>query len=187
MKLRKMGKVCVCVRGVTSFLAAAMLSLSANALEVYQISGDVTGGVDLLGMSETYRTDSIQWGTANAILSGTVTHAPATVESPFVIIGSNSGKFRHDTGLDTIPLRISMENASAKITHEMQANVGGVYTNAPGFGHLDIVRGKFAVSVYRQWGDAGGSRVFSLTNGCALSAWNAHIGNGSCSGVLELD
>ena len=141
-----------------------------SSLPIYAVSAAISTGVDLLSMSDQYRTDAIKW-TKNVVLSGPVTHAPATIDHPFTITGSTQGTFNHDTGLDTIPLRIALSSASTKITHRMHGNDGGggVYTNAPGVANLEIQRGNFETTTYYQWGDENGPHEFTLTNNCTIS------------------
>ena len=157
--------------------------VAESARQVYSVNAATTAGVDLLSMADEYFTDRIKWG-ANVVLAGPVTHAEATVEHPFTILGSSSGSFYTDTGLDRIPLRIATTGGT--LTHTMRLNVGGVYTNAPGFAHLDFEHGTFATTTYCQWGDETGPRELVITNGCKLDPWTSEIGNGGKSGVIRL-
>lgn len=80
-----------------------------NAL--YTINGNVTGGVDLLGLAPAYDTERLGGPTVgvSATLAGTVTHAPATSEDPFTLVGQHKdAKLTLDgTGLNTVPLLVN--------------------------------------------------------------------------------
>ena len=158
-----------------------------SSLPIYAVSAAISTGVNLLSMSDQYRTDAIKW-TKNVVLSGPVTHAPATIDHPFTITGSTQGTFYHDTGLDTIPLRIALSSASTKITHMMHGNDGGggVYTNAPGVANLEIQRGNFETTTYYQWGDENGPHEFTLTNNCTISPWSMYLGRGSYAAIFNM-
>ncbi len=79
---------------------------------LYLVEGPIFGGLDLVGMAPAYRTDALgsseSWSWASSI-SGTVTHAEASLEHPFELIGQYSGatvQF-NNTGLEYLPLRLS--------------------------------------------------------------------------------
>lgn len=156
-----------------------------SSLPIYAVSAATSTGVDLLSMSDQYRTDAIKW-TANVVLSGPVTHTPATIDHSFTIAGSQNGKFYHDTGLASIPLRVSLASKDHSITHEKALNAGGSYTNAPGVANLEIVRGNFSTTTYYQWGDDNGPHEFTLTNNCKITPWTMFLGRGSYAGVFNM-
>ena len=69
-------------------LAAAMLAASVACADTYQVTGNVT---DLDLTDGTYEADRLigPGQDKDYTLSGTLTHAPATVASPFCFIGNN--------------------------------------------------------------------------------------------------
>ncbi len=79
---------------------------------LFLVEGPIFGGLDLVGMAPAYRTDALgsseSWSWASSI-SGTVTHAEASLAHPFELIGQYSGatvQF-NNTGLEYLPLRLS--------------------------------------------------------------------------------
>lgn len=178
-------------KGSLAFLVTVMLCMAANALEVYQISGDVTGGIDLLGMSETYYTDRLK-GKDNKTISGEVTHSAVTVENPFLLMGNHAGAtaFNPSTKLDTIPIRI-VDGGYWKY----QSNDGGNanYRIKSGYGNLEMEKGVFGANAILLYGDAGGERSYlTVTNGCRLEIGTTirvglETNDGSASGTLVLD
>lgn len=146
---------------------ALLFGFSLYALEVYEISSDVTGGIDLLSMSDTYYTDRLK-GCANCTISGVITHSAVTREMPFCLMGGHSAPtcFNPSTKLDTIPLRI-VDGGSWKY----QANDGGNanYRIGEGYGSLEMERGSFEANAILLYGKPGANRsVLSVTNGCSL-------------------
>ncbi len=167
--------------------AAACIGDSANADEkqTYAVTGSTTVGIDLLGMAETHYTDRIKASGSGIYISGPVTHGDLSTANPFLLMDTTANTyFRNDTGLAMVPLRVT---SNGNWTHVMEGTVGGVYTNAPGFGHLDIENGRFSTTTYRQWGDANGSRCLALTNGCSVAFWNTILGNASYGAILDVD
>ena len=92
--------------GAVALAMAASQSIKAET--VYQMTGDVTDGIDLVGGG--YATDRLYGPTAAAAsLGGTVTHdATLTKENPFKIFGfGQTLKFTSDTSLFDVPVRLS--------------------------------------------------------------------------------
>ena len=92
-----------------AFFAASALCLSANALEVYQITGDVSGGIDLTAMAGYY-ADRIEGPSGNhAYFTGPLTVDPTiSTSNLFRLIGR--GKALHinenASGFHSLPLML---------------------------------------------------------------------------------
>ena len=172
----------------TSALAVAMLCMSASALEVYQVpSGGVTGGIDLLGMSETYYTDRLK-GRNNTSISGAVTHSAVTEENPFLLMGGHTSatSFNPSTTLDTIPIRI-VDGGYWKYVND-SGSLAQTYKNKPGYGHLEIEKGIFQAYSLGLFSDGSERSVLSVTNGCSLQLSSTlHIGYNNGCGTFVLD
>ena len=90
--------------------AVAMLAVLAQAETVYQLTGNVTGGIDLLNMSGYYADRLKGPSSGNVTVSGEITHAAATDENPFQLIGAGGARtatFAEDTKLLGVPMRLS--------------------------------------------------------------------------------
>ena len=91
------------------FFTALVLCLSANALEVYQITGNVSGGVDLTAMAGYY-ADRIEGPSGDhAFFTGPLTVDPTiSTSNPFRLIGR--GKALHinenASGFHSLPLML---------------------------------------------------------------------------------
>ena len=157
-----------------------------SSLQVYQIPGNVTDGIDLLGMSETYYTDRLK-GRADCTIAGEVTHSPVTVERPFLLTGSaNPTKFKPSTGLQNIPIRI-VGGGTWQYMKEDDSTYAN-YQSGSGYGHLDIENGGF--EAYRLWlyGNDSERSFLYVTNGCSLTlSTTLRIGSHEGNGTFVLD
>ena len=90
--------------------AVAMLAVLAQAETVYQLTGNVTGGIDLLNMSGYY-ADRLKGPSSGSVtVSGEITHAAATDANPFWLIGAGGNyttTFAADTKLIGVPMKLS--------------------------------------------------------------------------------
>ena len=173
-------------RVLASFFSAAAICLSAQALEVYQIPGNVTDGIDLLGMSDNYYTDRLK-GRNSCTISGEVTHSDVSVENPFLLMGNHTvtTAFNPSTKLDTIPIRIVDGGAWKYLTD------GGslaIYHSGSGHGQLDIEKGFFQAYALRLYGEDAERSVLYVTNDCRVElATTLFIGSHERNGTFVLD
>lgn len=94
------------MKRMLTLIIAAAAACCGIAADIYQIMGDVTEGIDLVGGG--YATDRLAGpSSAAALVGGTITHADGlTTEHPFQLIGyGKKVSFTSDTGLELVPLK----------------------------------------------------------------------------------
>jgi fibronectin-binding autotransporter adhesin len=77
---------------------------------LFTVQASRSGGLDLVAMADTFYTDRLGGPISGltVTLDGTVTHADATVDAPFLLIGQSAGGVLAltNTTLDTVPVRL---------------------------------------------------------------------------------
>lgn len=94
-----------------SLLAVFMILLGivAHGEAVYQITGNVTGGIDLLGM-EGVSPQVLKGASTTVSVSGEITHSEVSDDNPFRLIGAGGNvRFAADTKLLGTPLSLEAE------------------------------------------------------------------------------
>lgn len=176
---------------LASIFAASVMCMSARALEVYQIPGNVTDGIDLLGMSDNYYTDRLK-GRNNCTISGEVTHSSVTAESPFLLMGSHSGAtaFNPSTKLDTIPIRI-VGGGSWKYQADNGGNANyqcGAGQSGSSYGHLEFESGSFQANALLLYGETETTASLSIPGNCSATfGTTVRVGTHEKSATLSID
>ena len=178
-------------RVLASIFSVAAICLSANALEVYQIPGNVTDGIDLVGMSDNYYTDRLK-GRSNCTISGEVTHSSVTAESPFLLMGSHSGAtaFNPSTKLDKIPIRI-VGGGSWKYQADNGGNANyqcGAGQSGSSYGHLEFESGSFQANALLLYGETETTASLSIPGNCSATfGTTVRVGTHEKSATLSID
>ncbi len=91
------------------FTATVTAVGAINAESVYQITDNVSGGIDLLNMPGYYADRLKGPSSSSKSVSGEVTHSVATDENPFLLIGTGGNRmvtFAADTKLLGVPIKL---------------------------------------------------------------------------------
>lgn len=111
---------------VVAFLAVVMNLLPAEAEGIYQLKGDVSGGLDLTAMSG-YRTDRLSGSdSVSATINGGIKYAGVTASNPFTIYGYGHGiTFGDFCDLETDYVALEQMEGVAVRTDLMFGNLNG--------------------------------------------------------------
>ena len=92
-----------------ALMAASFCCLPfAQAEQTYQITGDITDGIDLMSMDGYYKDRISGPSAAAATVAGAITHADGlTPQNPFMLISNGKSlTFSSATGLENVPLKL---------------------------------------------------------------------------------
>ena len=177
------------MKRILALIMAAAAACCGVAADVYQITGNVTEGIDLVGGG--YATDRLAGPSgAEASVGGTITHADGlTTGNPFQLIGyGKKVTFTSNTGLELVPLK--MRRAEG-----VSGQTVWTWKNAVKFrGGLELDHQRLDIP-YVDWGNGGvtvcgdgsSSVAFRLDNSTISAYGRTTIGTveGDASFVLK--
>lgn len=115
MKTRKLSDAVACRCGMAMLLLLGIVSSGVHAQSVFQITGDITDGLDLTAMEGYYSDRLAGPSEANVEVSGEIKHSPDS--NPFQIIGYGKKiSFQSETSITNVPVLVLPAEGVSKKT-----------------------------------------------------------------------